>query len=345
MKNVKAKLLFKFLVVLGCFIFVGSILATKSMAAIEMGGVVEAELGYNSWDTGSADGSNSDIVAATVELGIDAQINDAVSGSVVLLWEEDEGDALAVDEATITIANEKKCPFSLTAGRMYIPFGQFESHFVSDPFTLELGETSESAILIGYTKGLANFSFGLFNGDVDESDDTDSHVDNFFANLSIDIESETMPISFGVSYISNIADTDGMEGINPNGNGVDSYVGGVHLFLSSKSGPFAFEAEYLTAMTGFEKNDLGCVTDEDKKPGAWNVELAYEVSDKLEIAGKYEGTMDQEEVGISDESRYGIAGSYELYESTSLALEYLHAEGYASDDKSDTITAQLAIEF
>lgn len=340
----KCNLLLKVFVILGCFILVSSFLITRSMAAIEIGGAIETEFGYSNSDDGTDTHSETDIVTATVELGIDAEINDSVSGSAVLLWEEDEGDSVAIDEATITIANEERCPFSLTAGRMYIPFGQFESHFVSDPYTLELGETSESAILIGYTKALVNFSLGLFNGDIDEADADDSNVDNFFANLSFEIDSETMPISFGISYISNIADTDGMEALDANSVGLDSYVGGMHIFLSSKSGPFALEAEYLSAISEFESGDLGYTSLDGKKPGAWNVELAYEVSDRLEIAGKYEGTMDQEFSG-ADESRYGIAGSYGLYEATSLGLEYLHSTGYDSDVKSDTITAQLAIEF
>lgn len=41
----------------------------------------------------------------------------------------------------------------IIAGRQYIPFGNFDSHFVTDPLTLLLGETNEGALVGGYRPG------------------------------------------------------------------------------------------------------------------------------------------------------------------------------------------------
>jgi len=36
----------------------------------------------------------------------------------------------------------------LTAGQLYVPFGAFETGLISDPLTLEIGETRESTVLL-----------------------------------------------------------------------------------------------------------------------------------------------------------------------------------------------------
>ena len=71
----------------------------------------------------------NDIALATVEIGIDGEINPSVQGHVLLLWEEGESENINdfMDEGTITISNPEKCPYYLTAGKMYLPFGSFES--------------------------------------------------------------------------------------------------------------------------------------------------------------------------------------------------------------------------
>ncbi|MBE7414781.1 MAG: hypothetical protein HS130_05975 [Deltaproteobacteria bacterium] len=38
----------------------------------------------------------------------------------------------------------------------------FESHFISDPLTLELGETNETALLLSYSAGPLRFSASAF---------------------------------------------------------------------------------------------------------------------------------------------------------------------------------------
>ncbi|MGA1869238.1 MAG: LbtU family siderophore porin [bacterium] len=340
-----------------CFLFILSLAATRSEAALEISGLVETEFGYVSEEESGTKRSVSDVTLATVEIGLDADICESVKGNVVLLWEEDETEEVVVDSGTITIANEEKCPFSLTIGRMFVPFGNFATHFISDPFTLELGETSESALLFGYTKGLTSFSLGFCNGDISETDSSDDDMINTFVmNLTFDIQSDNMPITFGVGYITNIADTDAMQSIatdddtGTNYPYVDSSVGGLNVFLTSKSGPFTLEAEYIQAMSEFESGDLGLGTLDGKKPGAWNVELAYEVSERLEIAGKYEQTMDQEDIPDAFESRFGVAASYGLYDATTLGVEILNSTGYepaggGDEDTATSITAQLAIEF
>ncbi|MBW1959235.1 MAG: LbtU family siderophore porin, partial [Deltaproteobacteria bacterium] len=116
---------------------------------ITLSGVIEAEAGYEDYDydnPATNDEDSSDITLATVELGVDVDITKHVKGHVLFLWEEDDTEPVDVDEGFITLDGADVVPLYLNVGKLYVPFGNFESHFISDPLTLELGETRESAL-------------------------------------------------------------------------------------------------------------------------------------------------------------------------------------------------------
>ena len=57
--------------------------------------------------------------------------------------------------------------------------------------------------------------------------------------------------------------------------------------------------------------------------------------------GPGKGGVDDE---VLSDTQYGIAASYSLFDSTTLAIEYLQSV-FENDDDVSAITAQLAIEF
>ncbi len=308
-------------------------LMEKATDKISIGGVVEVEAGYE--DNNEVNEKTSDIVLATVEIGIDAEINDKMKGHILLLWEEDD-TPLDIDEGTITLT----APYglSLTAGNMYVPFGAFNSHFISDPFTLELGETNESGLLVSYGTDLYELALGVFNGEVREAG-KDDKVDDIVASVTVN---PAEGISFGASYISDISESDGdITGAAGGAGTLTDIVAGYSAFFSGSFGPIAVEGEYLAAANGFKVADVDINGDgKEDEPSAYNVEIAFAVSDATEVAARYEGSDDLD----MPEKQYGVAGSYGLYENTSLALEYMNGE-YKSGKKRDLLTAQLAVEF
>jgi hypothetical protein len=319
---------------------------------ISLSGLIEVEAGYEDYDyddPAEDDEDSSDLVLATVELGIDVDFIKHVSGHVLLLWEEDDTEPLDVDEAFIRLDGEDVLPLYLQAGKMYVPFGNFESHFISDPNTLELGETRESAAVVGYANDLFDLSFGVFNGDIDE-EGKDDHIDSFVAGAVFTLPEEAVPglaLSAGVSWISNIADSDGLsEAIEEAADeaGVDAViddkVDGMAAFLiATLNERWTLIAEYVGALDEFESDDIGV---EGLEPKTWNFELGCAVTDDLTVAAKYEGGDDLGDL-LPDE-QYGIVGSYGLFKYTTLSLEYLHGE-FENDDERDLVTAQLAFEF
>ncbi len=314
---------------------------------ITVSGVVEVEAGFENMKfaaPGAEDEDSSDIALATVELGIDADITKHVKGHVLLLWEEDDTEPVDLDEAYITFDGEDVVPLYLTAGKMYVPFGRFESHFVSDPLTLELGETRESAVQIGFANAWADLSLAVFNGDIDETGD-DDHIKSFVGNATFTLPEGHMPdigITMGCSFISNIGDSDGLEGEIANGDVSDS-VAGFGAFISAAiKDRFFIEAEYLGALDEFEAGELTFDGGQKFKPITWNVEVAAAITDALEAAIKCEGGQDLGD--LLPEIQYGATISYSIFENTSLALEYLYGE-FENEDERNLVTAQLAIEF
>jgi len=236
-------------------------------------------------------------------------------------------------------------PLYLNVGKLYVPFGNFESHFISDPLTLELGETRESALTVGYVNEWMDFSVSAFNGDIDETGE-DDHIETYVASASFSVPQELISnfgIAGGVSYISNIGDSDNLQDEIVPPDGIKDYVGGFNAFLSiSFMDKFFLECEYLGALDEFEAAELSFDGGKEFQPKTWNMELAYAATDRLEVAVKYEGGDDLGD--FLPEDQYGAAVSYGLFENTSLSLEYLHGE-FENDDKRDLITTQLAVEF
>lgn len=324
---------------------------------VVVSGLVEVNAQYSSWDPDEATADKvkeSDITISTAEIGIDAQIHPSVSGHVLLLWEEDESTEVAdiLDEATITISNPGKCPYYLTAGKMYLPFGNFESSFVTDSMTLELGEINQTAIEIGYEKDLANFSLGFFNGDVEKTD-KDNEINNFFAQLEINYSQDPYYLTFGASYISDMLDSDGMEALVETGEDDDLYdvkdfVQGMGIFLKINTDKAFLIAEYVSAIDDIDDDLIEDYTLFEKscKPSSYNIELGMKTPQNGLLALKYEASKDTEALDLP-EKRYGIVYSHPLFDIASVSLEYIH-EKYTDveeEGKNNIFTVQLAIEF
>lgn len=306
---------------------------------VTLRGLLEAEAYYAK--PGDSD-EESDLTLATAELSIEATLNEIVGSHIILLYEEEAGEEndIDVDEAVISLTSPGKLfgqTPSVHVGRMYVPFGMFNSSMISDPLTLELGETQDAAALFALEGDVWVFKAGVFNGDTDVDGDN-NHVDSFVASL------ELMPVenlAFGVSYINDLAESDNE--LVQDATLYSSNVAGASAFLSAQSGQFGLALEYLAAIDDFD-SALIIVGDglTGKRPEAWNLELAWMPTDKVQLAARYEEAKDFQD----DVKRYGATASYGLHEHVVIALEYLRSDAdIAVDDTVDVVTAQLALEF
>ncbi len=311
---------------------------------LTFGGLLELEANYGKTEGG---GEASDIVLATVELSTTITIDEHIEGHVILLWEEDDTEPIDVDEAVIDLS----CPLSLlgqaptfAGGKMYLPFGMFNSFFITDPLTLDLGESNNTAAVFGLEGELWTLKAGVFNGDTDTAGDNDN-LDSWVAALTL---APMEGLMLGASFISDIAESD--IGLVASEAGYASSVAGGALFASLGLGRFSLELEYVTALDDFDRA-LVAMTDAagepitdltGRRPAAWNAELAWIPAERWQLGAKVEGADDFQE----DVMRYGAVASHGIFENTVIGLEYLFADTDAeAQDKSHTFTMQLAFQF
>ncbi|BBO70306.1 hypothetical protein DSCA_42360 [Desulfosarcina alkanivorans] len=323
----------------------GGIFPDRWNERIALSGLIEAEAGYIRFDENGGDSSDeSDIAVATVELGIDADIAKHVLGHVLFLYED--GEDIVVDEATITLSGEDVVPAYLIVGEMYVPFGNFESHMISDPLTLEIAETREASLQVGVETGGFHGSAFIFNGDVDEAGEDDNLIDNFGANAGYTMESDAFSIDVGVSYINNLLDGDSWEDvIDDGGFTLNEYTAGMGTYAVVGIGSLTFIGEYITALDDIEWIDEADDRFNEDEISAWNLEVCYAFSigeKEAEVAAALQGT--DEAQNRLPETRYLGAFGLGIFESTNLSFEYTHSE-FENDDEEDAFTAQLAIEF
>ena len=89
--------------------------------------------------------------------------SDTLALSVIGGGPADVAFSIVVDGAVITLGNTEKNPVYLAAGKMAVPFGNYETQMISDPLTLEIGETAEDALQLGVEAGGFYGSVYAFN--------------------------------------------------------------------------------------------------------------------------------------------------------------------------------------
>ncbi|MFA6009196.1 MAG: LbtU family siderophore porin [Desulfobacteraceae bacterium] len=312
---------------------------------VKISGAVEVEEGYSNTDLDDPAGQDEktgDVDLSAVEVAIDAVIAPQVDAHVLFKYEDDD---VFLDEGYITLKGPEGCPASLTAGRLYIPFGTFESSFISDPLTLELGETNEGAVVVGcrLLDEKVNLDLGIYNGKTEERGEDDT-LSNYVARVTV---APMEGISFGASYTSNFASTDAFsEQVQDD---LDQYVAGWSVFVSATlMDKLTVNAEYLAAIDKFKAGEIYDAADTtDRSPEAWNIEVGYAFMDNLNAALRYGGSNDgdAEHGEFLAETQFGAVMNWDMFNKTSLALEYMNSS-YAGDYQTvDTVSVQLTVEF
>lgn len=320
------------------------VLGDKWYDRAQISGVIEVEAEHEKddfTDPAVEDEKTSDVDLAAVELVVNARIVDHIDGHVMIKYEEDD---IFMDEGFITLSSTGTFPAYLIAGRQYIPFGNFDSHFVTDPNTLILGETNEGAVVAGYRFGgeTVDISVGAFNGRAQEVGDDDA-IDSFVASVAVNPMEGLM---FGASYTSNLAGSDTFNEFVVDPDNLDSLVGGWSAFASFEFlERFKMIGEYVGALDEFEAGELYDAADTNKRqPAAWNIELGVAIGENVEVAARYGGS-DDGGAEFLPETQYGAVVNWSFFENTNLALEYLHGEFEDDTQETDSFVAQIAIEF
>jgi hypothetical protein len=314
----------------------------KWIDRLQISGLIEVEAYHENVDYKDPtlpDETTSDVDLATVELVVDARIVAHVDGHVMFKYEDDD---VFVDEGFIMLTGSDTFPAYLIAGRQYIPFGDFDSHFVTDPNTLILGETNVGSVVAGYRFGgeMIEISVGAFNGKIDNVGG-DNAIDSVVASI---VAQPFEALMVGASYTSNLASSDTFSEfvVDP----IDDLVGGWSAFFNFQFFErFKFIGEYVAAVENFNTGEIYDAADmQERQPSAWNLELGAVIVDRLELAVRYGGS-DDGGAEFLPESQYGSVLNWGFFKNTNLAFEYLHDEYEDDAQETDTLTVQLAVEF
>ncbi len=321
-------------------------LATSADArsVISLTGGVETELYSEEAYSGE---QQVGIRLATVEVAIDAKINESVNSHLLWLYEEgNSSDEFPVmDEGTISLRMGSHS--SLTVGKQYVPFGVFSTSLVSDPLTLQLGETNEVALLYDFASGIFNSALYVFNGTsatnstLAQGNDTDLGY-----GVSLALEAEDS-YSLRLGYLSNIADTDALQSLS--GSNVADFVAGFAISANVHLGPVTITAEHISALDPFVNGDLGGDVPADSTPAASLMDLSYQISEHHALGVSYQSTSDALFLGLPA-SAYGISLSLGVADSTKLSFEFVQANDYSvsdggTDQSASQFLIQLATEF
>jgi len=302
-------------------------------ARFTLSGLIEAEAALVHVE--GAD-EEDDLRLSTVQIGLDAEFTPWLSGHIIGLWEEDDTEPMVVDEAVLSLTSPwqlgSQTP-ALHLGRQYLHFGRFDSAMISDPLTLELGETHTTAIVLALDGDGWSASLGTFEGSVDNGD---NGLDSWLAAFEV---TPREGVTLGASWISDLAESDA--GLVQDEGMYRDDVPGWSAFVALQHGEFGLTVEYLAAAKHFKSAQVDAGEDlTGRRPQAWNLELSWQASQRVQLAARYEAAEDYQ----ADVRRYGATASFGLCNYALLAVEYLHADA-DREAPEHTFTAQLAVAF
>ena len=303
--------------------------------AVEIGGLIELEAGH-----ADADGEDPETTAelADVELGISARLSDRVEAGILLTIDDDH--KIEVDEAVVGIGPSEG-PWAVTAGKYCVPFGVFETNLISDPLTLELGETCQTALqLDASADGFSGAVFG-YNGGLDRGgDDT---VDGFGLVLGYAMEGDGFGFDANFAWINDLGEAGGPgDAIGEIG---EDPVPGWSASAVASFGDAMLIAEYLAAMKAFHGDEIAS-GGTGAQPAAWTVEAAYgfDLGGRAATAAvSYQGTKEASGLELP-ETRFLAGLSVEMDDGVALSGEWAR-DKFDDGTKGNTIVVQLAVEF
>ena len=301
--------------------------------------------------------NKSDTRLATIEVAIQSKLNPYIEGQVILLHEDGSEQDIAVDEGFLTLSAPDSS-FSLKAGKQVIAFGNFESHLITGPLTLELAETKDTALTVqAQTKDYYAVLY-VFNGANQTQDsqtqDSNDEIKQSGAQLGLINNSAHNQWHLGAGYISSLAESEiftdffkeqasdyQLQGNTP--------AASVHGSLSMPH--WHFLGEYIFATQSFHEDDLA-FNEKAAQPSAYHVEIARDfvlLNKAMTIALAQQGSQQALALELPKQ-RFLVALSHDVYKQTSLAVEYMQAKDYAinkggSGNTQRILSMQLAARF
>jgi hypothetical protein len=253
-----------------------------------------------------------------------------------------------LDQGFMTIGNLKKSDWYASVGQMYLPFGQFNSYTINSPLTASLFTTTERPVLLGYSHSTGATELDaaayFYHGETANSVNS-SAINEWGVNIDYLITKANWSGELGFGYISNVADSEGMQ-LNGQfsrtctvfggfaftcgrGNVLRHRVPGLDFYGNLTVGAYSLIAEYMTAARSFAPIDM-TFNHKGARPQAFDLEGAYafRVFNKPSSFALGYGYTKQALALLLPATQYNITFTTSLWRNTTQSLGYQHNINY-----------------
>lgn len=273
---------------------------------------------------------STDLTVHGAELGADVMVSDQVTATASVFYAED-GDDLDLDVAKVTYL-DAATGLSFMIGQDYLPFGASTSAMLSDPLTRQFGEARETLIAVNYEGGGFITGAYLFNGDQDA--DGENQLQNYGARLGY----RGGAFGAGVDYISNIADTDLLQGKNYGLAVGADVVSAISIHGDVELGPVRLAAEHVAT------NGELAVDGNNSQPSLTNVEAGYTVGNSA-FSVSYQMAEETLFVGLP-ETRISLGYGTTIFDVVDFGVELASDQDYSvADGGSGKATQTVTVRF
>jgi hypothetical protein len=306
---------------------------------LSISGLAEVETEHEDFDyAGNKSDENDAVTTKTLQIGLEFTLSGRIAAELVFEYELDS-DYSFLDEGILRYDGEL---IGIEAGRLYIPFGEYYSHFVTGP-VLEFGETRGNALVIDteLTDSIDFFVYGV-EGEAEKVDESGGRID-WGGGFEFASEDESVKVSAG--YFSDIADTDELF-LEDLDNKYRHRVGGLDAHALIGGDKYEVTAEYIGALRNIAELD-----DNEDRPWAANIEVAWFPLYNIMVAARVEAS---DEVPDAPVLQYGVSATWLIGRRINIAVDYLHGKfenDFVFDDDDNEIdsrnlvAAQLSIAF
>jgi hypothetical protein len=326
---------------------------------VNLSGKIESQIFHTSHFDNFQNNAATDINLTGIELDTEILVNQWTTGLIAFVYDNSppnmsprriDNSNVFLERGFLTIGNLAKFPMYGTIGQFYVPFGQYSSAMISDPFTKTLGRTKARAVALGFSKKFdaennLNLAAFVFRGPSRTSIENRG-LHNYGANVDYTFTKPKWNIDVAGSYIRSIADALGMQH-NGNSEAPGNFRGfatneatellnpvpGVDTRGTLGIGAFSLTGEYVTASRSFSQKVLS-FDERGAKPAAFHTEAAY----KFNVLEKPSAVIigyDQSKDALGlliPKKRYIATVSTSIWKDTIESLEFRHDIDYSVTD-------------
>ncbi len=274
----------------------------------------------------------------TMQIGLDLQLSDWLDAQLVLESEYEVETHAQVDEAVLSAEFDS---LGITLGRLNVPFGEYYSHFITDPI-LGISETRADTLIVDYSF-FDSLELAAYLFENREKAAGDYSGNDWGVNL--DFTSDQESIRLGLGYLSHLGSNSELITADIPDTEIQT-ASAWNMYALFGVSQFEVTTEYIKTNNKFLQVD-----NLPKHSTTYNFEFAYFLLNELQAALRYESSK---EIVDQPNKQYGISITWRQGKYFLFSIEYLRGKyksGTYFDESDNEITGhrliagQIALEF